>query len=156
VQGYLIDTGNESTMGHRRIILSNWLGPIGLGSTGEGGSSCMQNIGGTGNAGKEWVAWPPPGAFPLQAYSNSWSSYSDTGWSIQSEDIDLSGAQITVTSAGNQLAMDVSTLTGNYGSTNGLRLAPNGWDVEAGETYSVSVTGIASPISYDLQIVDCN
>jgi hypothetical protein len=115
---YLIDTGNESTMGHRRIILSNWLGPIGLGSTGDGGASCMQNIGGTGDAGKEWMAWPPPGVFPIQAYSNTWSSLSDTGWSIQSEDIDLSSSQVTVTSGGQNLAVTTTPLTGNYGSTN--------------------------------------
>ena len=70
VAGYMIDSGNETTFGHRRIILSNRLGPIGLGSTGQGGASCMQNIGGTGNAGKTWVAWPPPGPFPMQAYGS--------------------------------------------------------------------------------------
>ena len=49
----------------------------------------MQNIGGTGRAGKEWTAWPPPGVFPIQAYGDRWSTLSDTGWSIQSEDIEL-------------------------------------------------------------------
>lgn len=155
VDGYMIDTGNETTMGHRRIILSNWLGPIGLGSTGQGGSSCMQNIGGTGKARKPWVAWPPPGPFPIQGYSYFRTSYSDTGWSIQSEDMNLSGAQVTVTSGGNSLAVDVSPLTGNYGSTSGIRVVPRGWDVQAGATYAVSVTGIDSPIDYELVIVDC-
>jgi uncharacterized protein YkwD len=151
---YLIDGGNESTMGHRRIILSNWLGPIGLGSTGEGGASCMQNIGGTGDAGKEWLAWPPPGAFPLQAYAGTWSSLGDTGWSIQSEDIDLSDSQVTVTSGGESLSVNTSVLTGNYGSTNGIRVDLNGWDVEAGQTYSVSVSG--TDIAYEIAIVDCD
>jgi len=151
---YLIDTGNESTMGHRRIILSNWLGPIGLGSTGDGGASCMQNIGGTGDAGKEWMAWPPPGVFPIQAYSNTWSTLTDTGWSIQSEDIDLSSSQVTVTSGGQNLGVTTTPLTGNYGSTNGIRVDLNGWDVEAGQTYSVSVSG--TDIAYDVAIVDCD
>src|SRR5262249_12178873 len=31
VAGYMLDSGNETTHGHRRIILSNRLGPIGLG-----------------------------------------------------------------------------------------------------------------------------
>lgn len=47
---YMIDFGNETTMGHRRWILSNSLGPLGLGSTSQ--YSCMLVIGGGGNAGK--------------------------------------------------------------------------------------------------------
>jgi len=156
VDAYLIDGGNETTMGHRRIILSNWLGPIGLGSTGDGGASCMQNIGGDGDAGKEWLAWPPPGAFPIQAYApGRGQSYSDTGWSIQSEDIDLGDATVTVTSGGTDLAVDVSNLTGNYGSTEGIRIVPNGWEPEAGQTYAVAVAGVTPPIAYEIQIVDC-
>jgi len=156
VDAYLFDGGNETTMGHRRIILSNWLGPIGLGSTGDGGSSCMQNIGGDGDAGKEWLAWPPPAAFPIQAYSiRQNQSYSDTGWSIQSEDIGLGNATVTVTSGGTALAVDVSDLTGNYGSTEGIRIVPNGWEPEAGQTYAVAVAGVTPPIAYEIQIVDC-
>jgi hypothetical protein len=155
VDGYMLDPGNETTMGHRRIVLSNWLGPIGLGSTGENGASCMQNIGGTGDAGKEWVAWPPPGAFPLQAYSSTWSSLGNTGWSVQSERIDLSAASVSVTMGGEPRAVDVSPLDGNYGSTNAIRIVPNGWDVAAGETYDVQLTGIDTPIEYSIQIVDC-
>lgn len=151
---YMVDGGNESTFGHRRIILSNWLGPIGLGSTGDGGASCMQNIGGTGDAGKEWVAWPPGGVFPIQAYGNMWSTLADTGWSVQSEDIDLSGSQVTVTAGGEELSVTTTPLTGNYGSTNGIRINLNGWDVQAGETYSVSVSGTS--IAYDVVVVDCD
>jgi len=156
VDAYLVDGGNETTFGHRRIILSNWLGPIGLGSTGDGGASCMQNIGGDGDAGKEWLAWPPPGAFPIQAYApGRGQSYSDTGWSIQSEDMDLGNATVTVTSGGTELAVDVSNLTGNYGSTEGIRIVPNGWEPEAGQTYAVAVAGVTPPIAYEIQMVDC-
>jgi hypothetical protein len=155
VDAYLMDSGNETTHGHRRIILSNWLGPIGLGSTGDGGSSCMQNIGGDGDAGKEWLAWPPPGPFPLQAYGGRNRSLSDTGWSIQSEDIDLGNATVTVASGGMDLPLEVSDLMGNYGSTEAIRIVPNGWDPEAGQTYAVSVAGVTPPIAYEFQIVDC-
>jgi hypothetical protein len=155
VQGYLIDTGNETTFGHRRIILSNELGPIGLGSTGENGASCMQNIGGTGDADKEWTAWPPPGVFPIQAYSDYWSSLSDTGWSIQSEDIALEDAAVTITSDGAPLGVEVEALEGNYGNNNAIRIVPEGWEPEAGKTYSVSVSGISATIAYDVVFVDC-
>jgi hypothetical protein len=155
---YLIDTGNETTFGHRRIVLSNQLGPIGLGSTGTGGSSCMQNIGGTGKAGKTWLAWPPPGVFPLQAYQPQarGRGLSDTGWSFQSEKMVLTGAQVTITSGGTNMPVTVTQSTGNYGNTNGISMLPMGWTVAAGQTYSVSITGITPPVSYDVQIVSCN
>jgi hypothetical protein len=154
---YLIDTGNETTFGHRRIVLSNQLGPIGLGSTGTGGASCMQNIGGTGNAGKPWLAWPPPGAFPLQAYQTSArSSLSMTGWSFQSDKMNLANAQVTITSGGVTMPITLSQLTGNYGGNTAIRMLPMGWTAAAGQTYTVTVTGITTPISYDVQIVSCN
>jgi hypothetical protein len=156
VDAYMLDGGNEETHGHRRIILSNWLGPIGLGSTGPGGASCMQNIGGDGDAGKEWVAWPPPGPFPMQAYSRQRGSYSDTGWSVQSEDIDVRMATVTITTSGGMsMPVTASALTGNYGSTRGLRIVPDGWDPVAGETYTVTLGGISEAITYAVQMVDC-
>jgi hypothetical protein len=156
VDAYMLDFGNESTHGHRRIILSNWLGPIGLGSTGPGGASCMQNIGGDGDAGKEWVAWPPPGPFPMQAYERNRGRYSDTGWSVQSEDIDVRTATVTVTTSGGMsMPVMAEALTGNYGSTRGLSFVPDGWEPMAGETYTVTLGGISQPITYAVQMVDC-
>lgn len=155
VLSYMIDDGNLTTFGHRRIILSNELGPIGLGSTGQGGASCMQNIGGTGKAGKPWMAWPPPGPFPVQAYGDRFSSLDDTGWSIQSKSIDLSGASVTITSGGVMQPVQVEQLTGNYGQAKAIRIAPDGWEAEAGATYSVSVSGTSTPIAYDVQMIDC-
>jgi hypothetical protein len=154
---YMVDQGNESTMGHRRIILSNWLGPIGLGSTGPGGKSCMQNMSGTGDAGRAWTPWPPAGIVPVQTFApNQWSSLDETGWSVQSEEIDLSGATVTVTSDGSSMPVQVSTLTGNYGARYGLRIVPDGWTTQAGSTYDVSISGISTPISYGIQVVDCS
>jgi uncharacterized protein YkwD len=160
VLDYMVDTGNETTFGHRRIILSNELGPIGLGSAGKGGSSCMQNIGGTGKAGKPWMAWPPPGAFPMQAYADTYRrSLDDTGWSIQATTkapkLDLSAAQVTVTSGGQAKAVKVEQLTGTYGQATAIRIVLDGWKASAGSTYSVSVTGTATPIAYEFQLVDC-
>jgi uncharacterized protein YkwD len=152
---YMVDNGNETTFGHRRIILSNELGPIGLGSAGEDGSSCMQNIGGTGKAGKAWMAWPPPGPFPMQAYSDGWSSLDETGWSIQSKDIDLTEAKVTVTSGGQARPVTVEQLTGNYGGAKAIRIVPDGWEGAAGSTYAVSVSGTSTPIAYEIQLIDC-
>ena len=156
VAGYMLDSGNETTHGHRRIVLSNRLGPIGLGSTGQGGASCMQNIGGTGNAGKAWVAWPPPGPFPMQAYGSGTRSLSQTGWSVQTQrSITLTSATVTVTSAGADRPMTMSQLTGSYGESNAIRLVPMGWTPAAGQSYTVTVSGISMPISYTVDFVDC-
>ena len=155
VLSYMVDPGNETTLGHRRWILSNGLGPIGLGSAGPGNASCMRVFGGKGKANKAWMAWPPPGAFPLQAYKDKYNRFlDDTGWSIQS-DFDLSNAQVTITSGGETKPVTVTELEPNYGSKESISIIPDGWEAAAGSTYSVSVTGAAMPISYDVQIVDC-
>jgi len=156
VAAYLIDTGNETTFGHRRIVLSNRLGPIGLGSTGQGGASCMQNIGGTGNAGKMWVAWPPPGPFPMQAYGSGSRTLSQTGWSVQTtRSISLTSATVTVTSGGADRPVTLSQLTGSYGESNAIRLVPMGWTPAAGQSFTVTVSGVSIPISYTIDFVDC-
>jgi hypothetical protein len=155
---YMVDSGNLTTFGHRRWILSNTLGPIGLGSTATG-SSCMQNLRGTGKAGKPWMAWPAPGIFPVQAItpgrSGRGGSVDTTGWTIQSDGINLSGAMVTVTANGAAAPVTVSQLAANYGARYAIRIAPMGWTSTAGTTYAVSVTGIPTPISYEVQMVDC-
>lgn len=155
VLSYMVDPGNPTTLGHRRWILSNALGPIGLGSAGSGGASCMRVFGGKGKANKDWMAWPPPGAFPMQAYKDRYNRVlDDTGWSIQS-DLDLSNAQVTITSGGQDRPVKVTELDPNYGSEQAISIIPDGWKAGAGNTYSVSVTGGEVPINYDVQIVDC-
>jgi hypothetical protein len=156
VDAYLLDSGNTENMGHRRWILSNSLGPIGLGSTATG-ASCMQNLNGDGDADKAFTAYPPPGFFPLQAMDASWDNdtLDDAGWSIQSDSIDLADASVAVTSAGETLAVSVAELPGGYGSRYAIRINPEGWSTEVGATYHVSVTGVEEPIEYDFTIVDC-
>jgi hypothetical protein len=156
VLSYMVDSGNETTFGHRRIVLSNELGPIGLGSAGKDGSSCMENIGGTGKAGKAWMAWPPPGPFPMQAYTDVYKRTLDsTGWSLQSKSIDLKAAQVTIMSGGQAKPVKVEQLTGNYGQSTAIRIVPDGWKAAAGASYAVSVTGTATPIAYEVQLIDC-
>jgi uncharacterized protein YkwD len=155
VLSYMVDSGNDTTHGHRRWILSNGLGPIGLGSAGQNGASCMRVFGGQGNANKKWMAWPPPGAFPMQAYRDKYGrTLDETGWSIQT-DMDLASAQVTITSGGQAKPVDVNQLEHNYGAKNAIRIVPSSWSALAGSSYSVKVSGIAMPIEYDVQIIDC-
>jgi hypothetical protein len=154
VDRYMLDQGNATTIGHRRWTLSNSLGPIGLGSTGNG-ASCFQNLRGSGRAGKPWMAWPAPGIIPLQAMGTGRQTIDSTGWSIQSDDVDLGDAVVTVTSGGADMPVTVTQLMGGYGSRYAIRFNPNGWTTTAGQTYSVSVTGTDTPIAYDVQVVTC-
>jgi hypothetical protein len=152
VAAYLVDPGNPTTLGHRRWVLSNSLGPIGIGSTGN--YSCMYT-GSTGNAGKAWIAWPAPGFFPLQAATDSWNrSIDTTGWSVESDTINMAGAAVAVTLNGANMPVTVAQLLTGYGSRYAISFIPSGWTLAVG-TYHVSITGIATPITYDVQVVSC-
>lgn len=153
---YMVDNGNATTMGHRRWILSNSLGPTGIGSTDS--YSCMWTLGGSGNAGKPWTAWPPPGVFPAEAVNPLWfgGGIDETGWTIQSDQLDLSSAQVSISAEGQQLPVTITNLASGYGSSSAISLIPNGWTTTAGTSYHVEVTGAGAPISYEVHVVDCS
>ena len=153
---YMVDPGNETTIGHRRWILSNSLGPIGMGSTSQ--NSCLQVIGGSGDAGKAYMPWPSAGLVPLQALhvpTIGWTDVDKTGWSVQSDSIDLGAATVSVTEGGVDLPVAVNVLGQNYGSTYALRFVPQGWAVAAGKTYKVVLGNVSQPIAYEVTVVDC-
>jgi uncharacterized protein YkwD len=157
VDGYMLDPGNSNTMGHRRWVLSNYLASVGFGSAGR--FSCQyqppkQGAGG-GAAAKPWVAWPSPGQVPLQVFKQRGGSLDTIGWSIQSDSINFAPAQVTVTRAGTMLPVTIAQLPTGYGSRYALRIAPQGWTSEAGAKYDVSITGISTPISYSVEVVNC-
>lgn len=150
---YMIDPGNESTMGHRRWILSNWLSQTAFGSTSD--YSCMatqQSGGGVANA--AWTAWPPAGYYPLDWHDMGWTDTDSTGWTIQSDSISLSGKQVTVVENGQSRPVTVSNLSSGYGSKYAIKLTPIGWQMKANSTYTVKVSG--TNIVYDIDAVDCS
>ncbi|MGB1274616.1 MAG: hypothetical protein ACPG77_02610, partial [Nannocystaceae bacterium] len=142
--------GNATTLGHRRWILSNSLANVGLGSSSS--YSCMWVIGGGGNAGKQWMAWPPPGLVPLAVAS----LVNSTGWSLQSDSISLQNAEVSVTENGQPRPMTITNLASNYGSSHAISMVPNGWQAQAGATYSVAVTGVNPAINYEVEVLSCN
>jgi len=78
-----------------------------------------------------------------------------TGWSVQSDNINLTGAQVTVTMDGAAQPVTVTQLDQNYGAKYAIRFNPSGWATQAGKTYSVAVSNIPTAINYTVQIVDC-
>ncbi len=150
---YMID-GGVPNLGHRRWVLSNTLGPIGAGSTSQ--YSCLHVINGQGDARARWTAWPPPGDFPRAAVKPfSWDSLDSAGWSIQSDSLNLRGAAVTITSDGQALPVTVSQVDPGYGSAFGVRIVPQGWTSQVGETYHVAVRGLVEDLDYDVRMVDC-
>ena len=149
---YMADPGNSTTMGHRRWILSNSIGPIGLGSTSD--YSCMYVLGGSGSSGAPWTAWPAPGPFPYEAMVVTWADVDDTGWTFQTDTMSLSGAQVTVTSEGVDLPVNVVELGANYGSSQALNILPQGWVSEPGRSYDVEVVA-SDTVQYTVELVDC-
>jgi hypothetical protein len=150
---YMVDPGNATTLGHRRWILSNSIGPTGIGST--DGASCLWTIGGEGDAGREWLAWPPPGPFPIEAGQTFFTTIDETGWSIQSDEIDLSSASVVIRDEGTVMPVSVTALLPGYGSAQALSIIPMGWTMEVGHTYQVVTTGTSEPISYSVEVVSC-
>jgi hypothetical protein len=152
---YMVDPGNATTLGHRRWILSNSAGPVGLGSTSE--YSCMWVLGGAGGGTNAWTAWPPPGPFPFEAVAPlGFTSLDETGWSLQSDGIDLAGAQVEITVGGDPRPVTVNVLASGYGSTSAISMVPSGWTAQPDTTYHVRVDGVAGgPIEYDVDVVSC-
>jgi uncharacterized protein YkwD len=153
---YMTDPGNPTTIGHRRWLLSNSLGPIGIGGTDR--SSCLWTLTGTGKAGKPWMAWPPAGIVPVQAvFAGGTKGGADTtGWTVESDTINLANAQVAVTLDGANMPVTVAQLLGGYGSKYAISFIPMGWTTQANKTYSVAITGTATPISYTVQTISCN
>lgn len=147
---YMIDPGNDTTIGHRRWILSNSVGPIGLGSTDS--YSCMHVLSGSGNAKASYTAFPSPGPFPMQGFNVSFTSLDKTGWTIQSDSITVN-TNVTVTENGNSLPVKVFELLPNYGSKSAIRFTPDGWKAEAGKSYRVQVA--STPIDYTVDVINC-
>jgi len=154
VDMYMEDPGNSTTLGHRRWLLSNGLGPVGVGST--SGASCLWVLYGSGGGTERWTAWPPPGLFPYQAVSTSYSSIDATGWSIQSDSVNLNSATVTVRSGGQELPVAVSSLLANYGSSYAISIIPQGWSSQAGVVYEVELGGVSEAIAYEVEMVDCS
>ncbi len=145
---YMEDPGNPY-FGHRSWVLSNNFSTVGIGSTTT--ASCLKVEGGNPIPEPQpWVAWPPAGVVPI----NALLSVDLTGWSIQSDTINLSNAKISVESGGTNLPVTVAQVNG-YGANFKISFKPTGWHSIVGNTYTVSVSGISSPIQYSVNVVGC-
>ncbi len=154
IDQFIQDSGNETTMGHRRWLFNPPLGPVGVGYYAGGGAygdaECLAVFGSSGSGPwPSWIAFPPPGYFPVEIGAWMWTFHSNSS---------VANAAMTVTrqSDAQPLAMQKFSLVQGYGSYDTIGFRPQGWSPAAGETYLVAVDGVGSgTITYELKPVNC-
>jgi hypothetical protein len=153
VDQYMEDNGNDTTFGHRRWLMNPKLGQVGIGYYAGGGqygeAQCMGvfDTSGTGPV-PAWTSFPPPGFSPLEAARWAWTFHGAGG----------ENAQMVVKRMSDNatLAMTRLPLSQGYGSYNVTAFRQRGWVPAVGQTYQVTVTGVAgAPISYEVKPADC-
>ncbi|MBX3206617.1 MAG: CAP domain-containing protein [Labilithrix sp.] len=175
IGAFFEDPGNETTMVHRRWLLSEALTRLSVGTTdryscvvvaglgldeeeepGRAGSSAPPAGGaeddGVDAAPRGWAAWPPPGPVPIDVFTAE--RLDEAGWTVQSEDDDLDRATASVTLSGRPLAVRVTHLAPLHGSRSAIRIVPDGWTTEAGRVYDVRVDG-PREIAFAIEPIDC-
>ncbi len=151
MRAFLVDPGNDDTLGHRRWLLSSWLAGLELGSTDR--FSCVELlVDGLGTS-PPWVAWPPPGAIPRSLLEIYGYTVDEVGWSIQSDSIDLSTASVDIVIDGEAHPVEVYPLEPLLGSLSAIRFTTD--TLPHSRHYRVVVRDVAEPFAYDVELLDC-
>ena len=112
---------------------------------------------GSGGDTREWTAWPPAGTVPFELLHLGWGPLDETGWSFQSDSIDLGGAAVSITrDDGEDMPVSVTLLAAWYGSQYAISMIPSGWTAEPGRAYTVRVDAAAQSVEYVVDLVDCD
>ncbi len=149
------DSGNETTLGHRRWLLNPPLDPIGMGYWQTGGkygnAACIMVFGGSGTgANPPWTAFPPPGFAPDTITKWTWSFHGSLGG--------ISNAGVTMLRVDDNTPLPVTVLPLQQGfAQSATSWTPKGWTPEAGKTYRVTISGLSGgDVTYDVKPVICN
>lgn len=153
VVAFLVDPENEAHLGHRRWLLSDWLDTIWVGSTDT--YTCLElgvrEV--VGEPERSWIAWPPPGTVPSELLSVYGYHVDREGWSVQSDLIDLSTAEVVVSTGGVEYPVEARQLQPNMGSRWAISFTLE--NVPVAGAYHVEILGVDEPIAYDVELVDC-
>lgn len=161
IGAFMEDPGNETTMGHRRWLLSEEIWRVGVGSTSR--YTCVVVDGrnlenGRSQEGRPkvtkrgWSAWPPAGPVPMEVFRTE--RLDTIGWTVQSSDADLDKSSVIVTAGGAPLALKTIPLEPLEGSRSAIRFVPDGWTTEPDVAYAVSVRG-PTAIDFTVEPVNC-
>lgn len=155
IDQFMEDDGNETTMGHRRWIVNPPLGPVGIGYWEGGGmygsAECLAVFGASGGGPTPaWVAVPNQGFVPVEIAQ--WT------WTFHGNDAGIPSADVAVVRVedNTSLAVEVIELQQGFGQ-NTISWVPMGWQAQAGQTYRVTISGLAGgDVTYDVKPVTCN
>lgn len=154
IDQFMEDSGNETTMGHRRWIVNPPLGPVGIGYWEGGGqygsAECLAVFGSSGGGpNPPWVAVPNQGFVPVTVAS--WT------WTFHGSDSGIPNADISVVRLSDNMDLPVTILRLQQGfGQNAVSWNPQGWEAEAGETYRVTVSGLTGgDVTYDVKPIGC-
>ena len=153
IDQYVQDTGNDSTLGHRRWVLHPPLGVVGIGyvkasGTQYGAASCLGVFDSSSTGPKpSWYSWPPEGYFPSTTAAWQWSFHYPAGMSTAT-------ATVMDMATGKNVNVTTTILPSGYGDDT-LEITP-GFTPVADDIYRVTVTpGGKSPIVYEVHPVSC-
>jgi hypothetical protein len=157
IGAYFEDPGNETTMSHRRWLLSPSLERVAFGSTDRYSCVVLDGPNRTQPSSAPrptWAAWPPPGLVPIRVFD---SEHLDTaGWTVQSDTESLTDATVSVSADGRALPVRSMELAPSYGSRSAIRFVPDGWVTTAGVKYTVRVVHRAEPDTvFTVEPIDC-
>lgn len=145
VDGYMRDS-NTPSLGHRRWCIFPRLADTAFGHVGRGGA--MWSLSRNNAPVPDFVAYPAPGAFPIDAILGVWSFSTSRTLSQNTT------AQVTEVSSGRSVGVSVARLQENFGlSTISITLQD---DVSPGETYTVLVEDGERAWEYRTSLVNCD
>lgn len=143
IDQWMIDSGNDTTFGHRRWFVYPSLDDVGIGFYRGGnnyGSASCSAVFGAGNPGPNpaWFSYPPAGYSPISVARWTWSVHGA---------IPQTGATATVTRVGDGMVLPVRVdiMQGGYGRLSAVTLVRMGWEPAAGQTYLVVLDGPSGP-----------
>jgi hypothetical protein len=172
IDPFIEDPGNETTMVHRRWLLSEAIHRIAIGSTSgftcalvdgrqfetpdelaADATSASEASAALSVSSRTWVAWPPDGPVPIDVFRRTRTDA--MGWTLQSSSLDLEGIDVEVRVAGALVPIKIEPLEKTLGSLTAVRFLPQGWSTEAGKRYDVHAVKGDLVIDFAVEPVDC-
>ena len=164
ISAFMEDPGNETSIVHRRWLLSDQLVRVGLGSTDhyaclvvDGKKLDSEIDAGAIDAGvptgRMWAAWPPAGPVPMDVITSE--QLDSIGWTVQSGEDDLDAKTASISSNGVVLKTTATLLEAQLGSRSAVAILPVGWKTAAGARYDVAVRGATTHIAFTVEPTAC-
>ncbi len=144
---YMADSG-VSSLGHRRWVLNDYLGRVGIGFAGR--AQCLGVFDTSGRTDRTWTAYPNPGPAPIETTQHVWSFHSHR--------LNLSGATVRLERLGptpQEVGVTVSHIGGGFGPPGTVAFTPAERAV-AGDRFRITIGGLdGGDIVYETEVVSC-